>query len=276
MAARREKRAQERASRLIALAAGLGEPQTELERQDAQIRAEAARAVRIARMAKPNARRKCNWTRAEESFLACWWGLRPDAWIARQLGRTVEGCELRAWRLGVRRTDNHFGFEQTLELFGIVRPTLRRWMERGWVTGRKAPIRTFGRTRWSIAEVSLLRLVTEKSWLVDPARMKPGHYLTAKAIEAHAREGWLTTAQAAERVHVAHNTFSKYLTLGYGPFFERPQHGGRGNVMRLVRERDLDAIMARAEEAAAQHFKEGARRRELGKRSRRASFQEAA
>lgn len=217
------------------------------------------------------ARRKCTWTAHEERFLLAWWGIRPDRWVARQLGRTVDGCELRAWRLGLRRRDQHFGFEEALSVFGIVRNTLHKWIARGWVTARKAPIKAYRRQQWSIAEASLFRLVDERSYLVDPAKMRPGHYLTELAKEAHAREGWRTTAEAAQLAHVAHNTFSKWLTKGYGPYFERPHHGGRGNVMRLVRARDVAGIAEAAERAASEHYHEGALRRERGKAARRAA-----
>jgi hypothetical protein len=259
------------------IAARLGRSRSGVLRRHAALssglveRVAAARAARLARAATARGRRKCRWTPREERFLIAWWGIRPDAWVARQLGRTVGGCEMRAWKVGVRRTDNHFSFEEALGVFGIVRNTLRRWIERGWVMASRAPLRTYRYRRWSIAEGSLQRLVTERSHLVDPARMRPGHYLTALAKEAHAREGWLTTAEAAERVHVRRGVLSKWLTRGYGPFVERPQHGGRGNVARLVRERDLPALVARAAAAAGDNYHEGALRREAGKAARRAS-----
>lgn len=267
VAVRREKRARERELRMLAILDDT-EP-SPFEREESMRRAAAARAARLSRLAKPNSRRKCNWTPGEERFLTAWWGLKPDEWVARQLGRTIDGCELRAWRLGVKRTDNHFGFEETLEVFGIVRNTLRKWIDRGWVGARKAQIRAFGRTRWSITEASLQRLVTERSWLVDPTKMKAGHYLTALAQEAHDRERWLTTAQVAERIHVSLSAVTRYLNRGYGTFVERPHHGGRGNVVWLMREGDLPALLARAEQAAAENLREGARRRVERLRARR-------
>jgi hypothetical protein len=271
VAARRERRAQERAARLLTAVAGVPRPGISAEHREALERAAAARAERLARSVTPEGRRKCTWTPAEERFLACWWGVKPDAWVTRQLGRTLDSCELRAWKLGVRRTDNHFSFEQALAVFGISRNTLRKWIERGWVEAKRGPIRIYAQRRWSLSEASLRRLVTERAWLVEPAKMAPGHYLTVLATEAHAREEWLTTDQAAARVHVTQSTLTGWLSHGYGPFVQRPHHGGRGNVVRLVRAADLPALVERASQAASVNYRNGARRREAGKRERRAA-----
>lgn len=274
IAVRREKRARERELRLLE---ALDDTQpSPVEREESQRRAAEARAERLARLATPNARRYKRWTRREEVFLTGWWGIKPDEWVARQLGRTVDGCDLRAYHLGIRRMDNHLALDEAAAILGVCSRTITRWTSRGWVAMRRAPIKAYRWKRWSVSEESLRRLVTERSWQLDPAKMRPGHYLTQLAEEAHAREGWLTTAEAAARMNVAQSTVCKWLRRGYGHFVERLQMGGGRNVMTLVRERDLPALAARADAEAAANYSAGARRRVERLRARREGVQGAA
>lgn len=73
-----------------------------------------------------------HWTPQEIAFLERWYGIWPDAKIAKRLGRTAVGVDVKAGRLGLRKRDNGYTARELGRLLGTDSTVIsKQWIRRG-------------------------------------------------------------------------------------------------------------------------------------------------
>ncbi|HET6260769.1 MAG TPA: hypothetical protein VFG99_00845, partial [Chloroflexia bacterium] len=111
------------------------------------------------------------WTAEDEEYLLQHWGLRPDAEIARKLGRTVCACYLHAVRHGVVRKQNFYTATDVARIFAVDLKTVTRWIEHRWLKARKSVVRCGKNRCWKSSEYSIDRFMREHPNRYDPFRI---------------------------------------------------------------------------------------------------------
>lgn len=194
-----------------------------------------------------------SWSPQDDALLRCYWGVRPDAWVAAKLGRTAEACKIRATRfLRQNRAANAgMGAGDVGRLFAVDPTTVTGlWVSRGWVPARRSAVGAGLHQRWSFSGTALRRFVTEFPWAYDPARMLAGHWLTGLAAEIHAADPWLTVGDVAALLHYHREMVRRWVRAGRLPHQRRPnygQNGGPHGGRIVVRRSDALAFPARLE-----------------------------
>lgn len=183
------------------------------------------------------------WTRREDDVLRVHYGLHTDAWLARKLNRSVLAVRNRAHLLGQAKKDNVVTAYDVGRLFGVDSKAIPQWVARGWLRATRAPI-TIGRhhTVHCVSMASVVEHVTERAWAYWPEKMQRGHWLTDLAHQVAAREQWLTSEQAAARLHVCREYIHKLAREAGLPHQRRPRYGkgGTRHGTIVIRAADLD------------------------------------
>ncbi|MGH2355788.1 MAG: hypothetical protein ACRDJN_29620 [Chloroflexota bacterium] len=192
------------------------------------------------------------WTDEEDTYLRRWWGLVPDAEVAAQLGRTINGVHLHAQRkLGLNRLENacRVGHAMTVRevaaLFGCDPSTpVRSWAKRGWLPVVRSAVQAGpDGTAWLCCVDCVRQFVLTHGWAYDWRRMQPGHPLTDLAREVNTRDPWLTQAEVTARYGRSPTFLKHWRERGFLPFRRRPKQGTRGGSMVglvVYRQRDLE------------------------------------
>lgn len=205
------------------------------------------------RRGAPAGHRTCKWHDAARKPQRTWTRTRlmqlaslleeglTDAAIARKLGTTVNGVKLARKRYGIKpRTAVLLSATTIARRLGIgCGKTVTRWLESGWLRGRRGQRRGPNR-QWYVTEAAVL------DFLEDPAHWH--RYDPARIVDADIRE-WVTElrrgvrflsmTEAAERCFVEPKTVYQWIRRGWLPAVRPGMHGNH-----LVRESDLDACQA--------------------------------
>lgn len=155
------------------------------------------------------------WTQTEIEYLADHWGLKPDAEVARKLGRTVDACKVYATRrLRLARSDNFYTSRQVARIFGVNSHVVIRWIEAGVLAGKPSPVACGSRHRWRIDDPALQRFVKRFPYHYDRTRIERNSYWRNLAERVRAADPWLTVPEAAAIVGIHPHTLVRYLREG--------------------------------------------------------------
>ena len=153
--------------------------------------------------------------------------------LAKHFNTTVNGIQLARKRHGVpSRTEALLNCRTIAEQLGIrCGKSVRRWIEQGWLRGRRGQ-RRGGNRQWYVTEDALLTFLEDPDhwhrW--DPARIVDRD-MREWAREMRAGVRFLTLPEVAERYFVQPKTVAQWIDKGWLPAV---RHGNR-----LVRESDL-------------------------------------
>lgn len=156
-----------------------------------------------------------------------------DERLAKRFGCTVNGIRLARKRYGIpSRTEALLNCRVIAERLGIAcSKSVARWIQRGWLRGRRGQ-RRGGNRQWYVTEDALLAFLEDPDhwhrW--DPARIVDRD-LREWAEELRAGVEFLTLSEVAERTFVQPKTVGQWIDKGWLPAV---RHGNR-----LVRESDL-------------------------------------
>ena len=118
-----------------------------------------------------------HWTAAEVAYLEGSYGRRPDAAIARHLGRSALGVRLKAKRLGLHKRDIGFSAREVAAIFGVDDTTVSKvWIRRYGVLRSSRPFRQGPHPIHIVAEAEVLRLIREHPEWIDVDRMPESPY----------------------------------------------------------------------------------------------------
>lgn len=193
------------------------------------------------------------WTEQDHAFLACHWGLQPDAWIAARIPsgpRTVTALVQRAKRfLRQARLENVLTASEVGRVFGVNPNTVvRRWLREGLVMASHAGFSRGGHHVWNVSTDSLRRFVVERPWAYSLARMELGHWLTELAHQTQGDDPYITLAEAGELLHYTPGALWEWVVSGRLSAQRRPNYGRRGGDPTgcyVVRRRGVEAVAAR-------------------------------
>lgn len=141
-----------------------------------------------------------------------------DATIGRRLGRTAVAVHIRVKRLGLEsRTARTLNARKVAALLGVsCSKTVSRWVERGWLRGRRQMHRGPNR-QWLFSEDALLEFMRDpRTW---PA-WSPGLIADAclrEWAEEVRRERYLSVGEVAQRYSVGAGTVGSWLDNGLLP-----------------------------------------------------------
>jgi excisionase family DNA binding protein len=156
------------------------------------------------------------WTRDERSTLDAMLAEgRPYHEIAEAVGRSFQGVASQCHLSGIRQrtTTSNLSGTQVMRLFGLTaKATLNRWIARGWLTPTSARF-----YRFPIEQMHAL-IANGDTWMAWDAAKISDPDLRAWALDLR-REGprWLTTREAAQRLHVVERTVWEWIQRGYLP-----------------------------------------------------------
>lgn len=199
-------------------------------------------------MGKP-ARSGHRWTPEELHYLSDRYGLMSDETLARHLGRSTNGIEEAAVKRlhGRRRSDNFYSASELARVLGLSASwRVVRWVEHGWLKGRKGPVSRGHIRMWSFREHSIVKCLRQRPWLVDLAFM-PEHYFRSVVRKEWEWDPWYTSEQAAPLLGVTTTTsVLKYIHLGWLPAEKCP--GRRGTAYSkwhwVIRQSAIQAFLA--------------------------------
>lgn len=202
-------------------------------------------------VSKPNLM-AVGWSAAQDDFLRTHWGIRPDRWVAHQLGKARHTCQNRAHVLRLTLRDNIPGLlwvTDAATLFGVSANTVNGWITQGWLRREKVGavrIPGTGARAYPLSPDALRQFVETMPWAYDYRRMTPGHPLTEVAQGVGEREGWMRVDDAAALVHYCGSALHLWIADGLlRAEWRQPfgLHQGRRR-FRVVREADVRALAA--------------------------------
>lgn len=205
------------------------------------------------------ARSHYKWTPDELQYLSDRYGRVHDETIARNLGRSIYGMAYAAQRLRQRRKDNFYTANELARALGIPdSDTIIRWAQRGWLKGRKAPMK---QRVWMFTEKNIIRCLRQRPWLVDLECM-PEHFFRSVVTREWESDPWYTTQQVAPLLEVKnHTTVHDYISRGWLPADKKP-HGGPHGGAWVIRHSAIQSFLAKDPRPQSKHesFSEGRRK----------------
>jgi hypothetical protein len=206
------------------------------------------------------------WSEEDKEYLQEHWGRKSDMAIAETLSRPVGALTNQAKRLGINRRQNVWTATNVANLFGVNIKTVVRWIDRGWIEGKKAPFGSGGQRgeyrAWSIDDESVETFVRRNGWAYDWRRMIEGEYLTRLARSIAKSDPWLTIDECAAALSLHRGTVSRWTKEGL-PHRYRPKQSQRGPIQGIivVERSELLAFAERHWREARRHRSEAARER---------------
>ncbi len=199
----------------------------------------------VVRQAPPNARlvsvpatvvsRSPKWTEDEDAFLRANLDLMSDEEIGQCLGRTAVAVRLR-WKRDLGLTsrskgNNEITAEQIAIGLGVDSKAVHRWIDQGFLPGRRLPLKTVIRV---VNRTTLLRWVmTPRNWVYfKPARVGLKREARTKAVDwawwkkvrrlldlrrAQWNDEWWTSGQVAAHHQVDHRLVCLHASDGRLP-----------------------------------------------------------
>ena len=113
------------------------------------------------------------WTLAEERYLNRWFGLRPDAEIARKLGRSADSVRIHANRRGLSKRGARPGLPlcAVARICGVTPTTVRHWVDRGFLQAHRFGRGATSQTIWGVTDGALRGFLSRHPERVLPAKM---------------------------------------------------------------------------------------------------------
>jgi hypothetical protein len=191
------------------------------------------------------------WTEAEDAFVDSLLGTLELADIAvrltRRFGleRTATGVSSRLKRRRQSRWMNGLSLRDVERIFGLDHRAIIHWcVEPGLLVGRRWSGRGPQRG-WLFDMVDLDRFVRNHVYLLDLARMQPGHRLTQVVALESRSQAWRSVTDVAAYLHVSEETVRRGARRGLIPHKRRPGAGRFGEIR--VRANDFSLIRERLE-----------------------------
>lgn len=166
-----------------------------------------------------SSRKAAEWTPAEKRFLTDNVRWMTDDELARSLGRTPEAVHIqreRELKLPPRRQDPEWPTaREVARLLGIgCSKTVVRWVEAGWVVGRKLALDA---CMWGVSRQSLTRFVVNpENWIYfQPQRVRDPYLRRLLQLrQARWQDAWWTPGQAAAYHGVSPNAINQCIRGG--------------------------------------------------------------
>lgn len=143
------------------------------------------------------------WTEDEEDFLVENYSRKSMKVLCRKLRRTAVAITLRRRRLGIRRSDGFYNARMLGELLHVDGKVVAWWVDQGWLKGSRAPYHQGLHHPWVFHEEAVRRLIRERPWLFQPARMER-HLFRSLVLEEYTRDPWYDLKTAARVAGIGH------------------------------------------------------------------------
>ncbi len=215
----------------------------------------ALRTVQLERKGSPRGRVSPNWSEAEVETLMEYWGREPMATVARRVRRSVYGYRQKAVRLGINQQMAWWSCNQVGALFGVESSTVRRWVAKGLLSGRRLRhIGSGGDPRWPRKQLQMWgfdgadieRFIEEHPEAYDYRRIPKGTYHRQLAEAAYDADPLLSLKEVAKRLSAHVSRLRIHIRRGWLPAVWAANVGpGMGNRGWLVRESDLGCFRDR-------------------------------
>ncbi len=111
------------------------------------------------------ARMHRRWTPADDAFLRAHWGRLPDARVVAALERPLAGCQRRAARLAITRTDLFLTLPAAARALGVSASAVQRWIASGLLPARKSTVGG-DRPYWSITPTAVQTFRQDQAALI--------------------------------------------------------------------------------------------------------------
>lgn len=172
------------------------------------------------------------WSEADDELLATWWGLLPDATVARKLGRTPGACKIRATRqLGLARKDQFYTVRAVARLFGVDDHRVRAWIDEGLLQAVRSTVRSGdGNLAWRIEHEWIEAFLREWPWRYDRRRIEAGTYWRNLADRVAAADPFVDVREAARILGVCVETVRRWVREGELEAERTPGAGGYGEL----------------------------------------------
>jgi hypothetical protein len=191
------------------------------------------------------------WTPEEFQYISDHYGLLSNKTIARNLNRSVYGVLWAARKLRLRCLANFYSASELARVLGLADSQGRKvitWVEQGWLKARKGP--TGGGRKgkgkllsrmWTFREVSIVKCLRRRPWLVDMATM-PEHYFRSVVKREWQRDPWYTISQLHSLLG-SQKTILRYIHRGWLAAEKKPCGGPNGGVF-VIRRSAIKAFLA--------------------------------
>ena len=178
------------------------------------------------------AKHKNPWTELELEYVADHYGLIPTKQIAHQLNRSERAVYTAATqKLNQRITDNFYSATELARLLGLPKiGRIVRWVEKGWLKGKKSPICSGQFKFWCFDEEDIVECLRQRPWLVDFRQMLQ-HYFRSIVKDEWERDRWYTVKQAEPLIGCPHAVY-RYIQMGWLRADEGPAPGKNKWIIR--------------------------------------------
>jgi hypothetical protein len=189
------------------------------------------------------------WTPDELEYLSETYGRQDKAVIARHLGRSENALKIVAYRKlnGLNQRSNIYTARAVADALGVAcSKTIVRWMERGFIKGKRAPFSYGGIRCWRFEYEDIIACLRERPWLVNLKRMERSYFRTVVR-EEYDKDPWYSTREAAAVLGLADiNPVHRYIYRGWLPALRRPlvSRNGHGSWGWIIRKSHIDAMLA--------------------------------
>lgn len=154
------------------------------------------------------------WSSEEVDILHNRFGRVKLSTLCRQLRRSPVGVRLKAKRLHVNMLGNFYSARMVADLLGVgCSKTVIAWLEKGWLTGRRSPVRLGPYQVWQFEEQDVVDCLRKYPWLAHRERM-PEHYFRSIVREEWRTDPWYTLNEACRLLRCATKTLVAEIRAG--------------------------------------------------------------
>ena len=183
------------------------------------------------------------WTPEELEYLANHYGLIPKKRLARHLKRSEKAVAKVAKKKlhGLRQKDNFYTALDVARSLGIPdSKRIIRWVERGWLKGKRAPMRQGPYPVWLFREGDIVKCLQQRPWLLELKGM-PEHYFRSVVKREWESDPWYTCKHAAPLLGIKTPfVVYRYIYRGWLPAIKKPW-GGQG--VWIIRRSAIQAFL---------------------------------
>jgi hypothetical protein len=190
------------------------------------------------------ARARKNWTEDELAYLASKYGLVSLKKLAKNLQRTKGAVYLATKKLLNHQHiyDNFYTANELARLFGIDAKTVVFWVNQEWLRGRRAKYYQGLNRFWVFTEKSVIRLLKNRPWLFDIARMEE-HYFRSIIQAEWERDPWHDCKETAKLLGIkTDDAVQRYIRFGWLLAAKKP--GGPWQWKWMIRRSSIDSFLA--------------------------------
>jgi hypothetical protein len=183
------------------------------------------------------------WSLEDLAFLGKNYGLLSDKVIEKKLDRTHNSIILAAKRhLHINRKSNFHTATEISKLLGIpcMKTITQTWMPRGWIRGRKSPVRVGTRVMWVFSEEDVVHCLRARPYLVKISEMEE-HYFRGIVQEEWEKDPWYGLEEAGYLLGVGPEAMSRYIMRGKLPATKTT--GGPWQGVWIIRRSAIDEFL---------------------------------